>query len=59
MFNEYRKNRIERKMAILKTQLKNLNSLGNTNSYYIDKALATADELTGLGFDLSRLEDKE
>ena len=58
MFYKWRINRLKRKIAILENRLDNLNKLGNTSSYYVDKALFTADDLAGLKFDLGRLEDK-
>ena len=58
MFYKWRINRLKRKITIFEARLRNLNKLGNTSSYYIDKALSTADDLSGLKFDLDRLEDK-
>ncbi len=59
MIKQWRINRIKRRISILEGRLGNLNLLVNTNSYYVGKALSTADELSGLNFDLSKLENKE
>ena len=58
MFYKWRINRLKRKIVILKVQLKNLNSLGNCDTYYVDKALRVATKLGGCNYDLGKLEDK-
>ena len=61
MFYKWRINRLKRKIAILESKLQDLNSIfsgGEATSYYIDKGLSVSEELTGLKFDLRKLEDK-